>query len=59
MNDPRGGLITAVAPESLGEDLGLRPGDRLVAVNGRPLGDLIDYLQELDGERIFLTVVRP
>lgn len=53
-----GGLITRVRPGSLGEELGLSAGDRIVAVNGRPLRDLIDYLQEVDGEEILLTVAR-
>jgi putative radical SAM enzyme (TIGR03279 family) len=36
------GLITAVEPGSVGEAAGLRPGDRLLAVNGRPLRDVVD-----------------
>ncbi len=56
MKCPTGALITAVTPGSLGEELGLAPGDRIVAVNGRPVEDLIDYLQELDGEEILLVV---
>jgi putative radical SAM enzyme (TIGR03279 family) len=38
----RGGLIVSVAPDSLGERLELRPGDRLLAVNGHALRDIID-----------------
>ncbi|PDW03446.1 DUF512 domain-containing protein [Candidatus Viridilinea mediisalina] len=38
-----GGLITAVAPHSLAADLGLSPGDHLVAVDDQPLRDVIDY----------------
>jgi putative radical SAM enzyme (TIGR03279 family) len=36
------GLITAVAPGGLGAELGLRPGDELLAINGQPLRDVID-----------------
>ncbi|MDI6871293.1 MAG: DUF512 domain-containing protein [Bacillota bacterium] len=58
MEGPRGGLVTAVARGSLGEALGLAPGDRIITVNGRPLADLIDYLQEIDGEEVLLEVER-
>jgi putative radical SAM enzyme (TIGR03279 family) len=37
-----GGVITAVEPGSLGEEIGLQPGDRLVAINDHPLRDVID-----------------
>lgn len=39
---PSGGEIASVAPGSLGEELGLRPGDRLLAINGHVLRDAID-----------------
>lgn len=37
-----GGVITGVKPGSLGDRIGLRPGDRLVSINDHPLRDLID-----------------
>lgn len=37
-----GGLIAAIEPGSLGERVGLMPGDRLVAVNGHLVRDVID-----------------
>jgi len=42
--DPKStsGLIRAVEPGSLAADLGLRPGDQLLAVNGHPVEDVID-----------------
>ncbi len=39
---PRGGVLLAVAPESLGAALGLLPGDVVSAVNGHPVEDVID-----------------
>jgi putative radical SAM enzyme (TIGR03279 family) len=36
------GLIRQVEPGSLADNLGLRPGDELVAVNGHPVEDVID-----------------
>lgn len=37
-----GGVIAAVEPGSLGETAGLQPGDRLLAIDGHPLRDVID-----------------
>jgi putative radical SAM enzyme (TIGR03279 family) len=34
--------ILAVDPESIAEELELEPGDRILAVNGRPVRDLVD-----------------
>lgn len=41
MSKPRG-VIESVAPGSVGEELGLRPGDVLLAINGQPVRDVID-----------------
>ena len=37
-----GGLLQSVASRSLAAALGLRPGDEVLAVNGRPVEDVID-----------------
>ena len=37
-----GGEIASIAPNSLGDELGLRPGDWLLAINGHILRDVID-----------------
>jgi putative radical SAM enzyme (TIGR03279 family) len=36
-------MIDSVIPGSIAEELEIEPGDRLVAVNGNPLRDVIDY----------------
>lgn len=41
--EPPGGTIGRVRPDTIGADLGLKPGDRLYAVNGTVLRDYIDY----------------
>ena len=62
-----GGLIISVAPGSLGEAIGLIPGDVLVSINGHLLRDVIDYRfygaeenlkleVDRDGDRICLDV---
>jgi NifB/MoaA-like Fe-S oxidoreductase len=38
-----GGELESVAADSLGEALGLRPGDIIHSIDGKPLRDVIDY----------------
>ena len=63
------GVIAAVVEGSLAEKEGLRPGDRLVSINGHVLRDVIDYRfygaeEELelvlnrDGQRLVLQIER-
>ena len=40
---PAGGTVRQVAPGSLAERVGLRPNDRLLAIDGHPLRDAIDF----------------
>ncbi len=54
----RVGVITAVEPGSLSADLGLRPGDELLAVNGHPVEDVIDVQFYSAEEHVELTVRR-
>ena len=54
----KGGLITAVAPGSLAAAAGLSVVDRLEAVNGVLLQDLIDYRFQIDEEIVVLRVWR-
>jgi len=45
-----GVIITEVEPGSLGEELELRPDDRIVRVNGRPVRDYLDLRFQTAGE---------
>ncbi|MFH1084818.1 MAG: PDZ domain-containing protein, partial [Chloroflexota bacterium] len=58
MARPAGGLIAAVEPGSVGYELGLEPGDRLIAVNGHALRDVIDYRFYAAEEELVLRVER-
>lgn len=57
-NKPQGGLVASIEPGSIAARLELRPGDRLLAVNGRTLRDIIDYRWEIAEERIRLKLKR-
>lgn len=53
-----GGEIAAVAPGSLGARIGLRPGDRLLAINGEPVRDVIDVQFLAAEEELELEIER-
>jgi putative radical SAM enzyme (TIGR03279 family) len=47
----QGLVVKEVIPESLASEAGLRPGDRILSINGHPLRDLIDLdFYQADGE---------
>jgi putative radical SAM enzyme (TIGR03279 family) len=53
-----GGIVAGVEPGSLAADLGLKPGDELLAVNGFPVEDVIDVQFYAAEEHVELTVRR-
>jgi putative radical SAM enzyme (TIGR03279 family) len=52
------GLIATVAPGSLAERVGLRPGDELLSINDLPVRDVIDVRFYAAEERLALRVRR-
>ena len=44
-----GGKIAGIVPGSIAEEIGIEPGDTLVAINDNPVNDLIDYNYYGDG----------
>ena len=50
------GTVLRVAAGSLGEELGLVPGDKIVSVNGEPLRDIIDLSFAMAEEEMDLLV---
>ena len=53
----RGALIAAVEPDSPAWDAGFEPGCYVVAVDGQPLRDVIDWHWLSDGETIAVGYV--
>lgn len=54
----RGVVITAVTPSSLGGELELEPGDRVIKVNGRAVRDYLDFRFQTGGETELTLEVR-
>lgn len=54
-----GGIIIAVEPGSPAALAGIKPGERLLAIDGRPIRDLIDYLAQSAQSRPLLTLDGP
>ena len=54
----RGVEISEVTPESLGAEMDLEPGDRIIKVNGRVVRDYLDFRFHTAGETELLIEVR-
>ena len=54
----RGVTITEVTPSSLGHELDLEPGDRVIKVNGRNVRDYLDFRFQTSGETELTLEVR-
>lgn len=54
----RGVEIAEVSPNSLGDELELEPGDRIIKVNGRVVRDYLDFRFQTAGETELLFEVR-
>ncbi|MGK2906790.1 MAG: DUF512 domain-containing protein [Desulfuromonadales bacterium] len=50
--------ILTVDSDSIADELGVLPGDFLVAVNGEPVNDLVDYLIEESAELLHIEIER-
>ena len=53
-----GVVVAAVAPHTAADRAGLRPGDRIVAINGAPLRDVIDFHFHAGEETLDLALAR-
>lgn len=54
--DQYGAMIAEVYPGTLAEELGLRPGDRILRLNGQKIKDLIQFQWEWAGERVDMEI---
>ena len=56
-NEPQPALVEAVIAESIGDELGFEPGDKLLSINGVKPRDLIDYQYLIADEELNLEVI--
>ena len=49
-------LISGVLPDSIGEELKIKQGDRLISINGSPIFDCFDYLYYNASESLTLAI---
>lgn len=54
--DQYGAMIAEVYPGTLAEELGLRPGDRILRLNGQKIKDLIQFQWEWAGESVDMEI---
>lgn len=52
-------IITKVLPDSIAEELGIQPGDQLVAMNGEAVVDIFDYRFHAADSELTLRVRKP
>jgi putative radical SAM enzyme (TIGR03279 family) len=52
------GVIESVEPNSLGEQVGLRPGDQVTTVNGIPVLDALDFQFHAQSQRVRIEILR-
>lgn len=54
--NPKGHLIKTVTPDSIGEEMGIEPGDYLVAINNEEIDDVFDYQYLIKDEYIEILI---
>jgi len=54
----KGGIISSVLPETLGNRLGLQPGDILTSLNETRLESILDYRYEVASEELEIAIFR-
>jgi len=55
----QGAVVSAVRPGSIAAELGITPGDVLVAINGEPVTDLIIYRYLCADENLEVEIIKP
>lgn len=51
--------ISAVYPDSIAEEMGIEPGDKLLTINGNIIEDIFDYRFYMEDEFLVLLIEKP
>src|SRR5690554_1502685 len=54
----QGHKIKEVIPGSIGDEVGIEPGDQLISINGKALTDIIDYMDYLSDDAIEILIIK-
>ena len=52
-------LISEIQPGSIAEEMGIEPGDKLLAMNGNVIEDIFDYRYYMEDELVVLLIEKP
>ena len=47
-------IVKSLMPGGIGEELGIEPGDKLLAINGNEIQDVFDYYYYEESEQLLL-----
>lgn len=54
----KGAMVTGVAPGSIGEEMDIEPGDRILTINGHPVDDILDYRYLADDQCLEVEIAK-
>ena len=52
-------IVMSLMPGGIGEELGIEPGDKLLAINGNEIQDVFDYYYYEESEQLLLLIEKP
>ena len=52
-------IVQSLMPGGIGEELGIEPGDKLLAINGNEIQDVFDYYYYEESEQLLLLIEKP
>lgn len=52
-------IVKSLIPGGIGEELGIEPGDKLLAINGNEIQDVFDYYYYEESEQLLLLIEKP
>ena len=52
-------IVKSLMPGGIGEELGIEPGDKLLAINGDEIQDVFDYYYYEESEQLLLLIEKP
>ena len=52
-------IVKSLMPGGIGEELGIEPGDKLLAINGNEIQDVFDYYYYEESEQLLLMIEKP